>query len=198
MATTVHELVIDGVDQSSYRSTVLHFLGTGVVDTDTVASTESLIAGWRAALENLWLGSLPASYFLMQYRARRNAFKPSYVAHSKFQYGQLAGTRSGTSTSQNLCPVLFLIPQMGFKSGGKIFWPSVLTSDYVQNAPAAGWKTAVLSFVTAALAGFTNAGITWSWVVFSRKHGTYSQVTQTGFSPVIGYQGRRRTPTGAV
>src|SRR5215471_14675486 len=125
MSNTIHQLSIDGVDIASYRSTVLYFLATGANDNDTLSSTEALVNGWVASLQNLWLGTLPSSYNITQLRARRSAFKPSYVAHKKYNVGNLPGTRSGSSTSQQLNPVLFLVPTMGTKSGGKIFWPSI-------------------------------------------------------------------------
>jgi len=87
---------------------------------------------------------------------------------------------------------------MGTKSGGRIFWPTIPTADIVVNSYSAGWKAAVASLMTLMKAGFTNAGIAWTLAIFSRKHLTTSSVTNYSFSPLIGYQGKRRKPTGAV
>jgi len=198
MATETYELCIDSVLAASYRSTVLHFSGVGVATGDTVAGGESLIAGFRASLETLFLARLPQDQSIMQYRARRVSLSPSAVAKQDFMMGDILGSLGFPAVTQQTCPSIFLIPTMGTKSGGKIFWPGVAQSDIVNNAYAAAFKTAIAAFIVAAQTGFTNAGITWTLAIYSRKHNTTSPVTNFSLSPLIGFQSRRRKPTGAV
>lgn len=198
MATETYELSIDGLNTSSYRDTVLHFSGVGVASGDTLAAGESLIAGFIANCETLFLLTMPQSYSLIAYRARRATPKPSFVAHNEFGVGAKQGTRGSSTTAQQTCPSVFLVPTMGTKSGGKIFWPCVQAGDINQNQYVAGWQTAVNNVLAAMIAGFTTAGITWTLAIYSRKHGSTSNVAGHNFSPVIGFQGRRRKPTGAV
>lgn len=198
MATETYELRIEGVNMASYRETVLHFSGVGVASGDTLAAGESLITGFRASLESLFLTRLPASYNLMMYSARRVSPKPSAVARTGFDYGALAGSVGSASVGQQICPVIFLVPTMGTKSGGKIFVPAVSAGDIINSAYTGPWKTAWANFIVAAQAGFAAGGITWTLAIYSRKHNTTSPVTSFAYSPVIGFQSKRRKPVGAV
>lgn len=196
MATETYELRVHGMNDFSYRETVLHFSGVGVASADTLAAGESLISGWIANLETLWLATLPDSYSVIEYQARRTTPKPSAVAQQNFTMQAVPGVRTGPSIGQQLCPVMFLIPTMGTKSGGKIFWPAMAKGDVVTNAYLAAWKTAASNWFVAAKAGFTQSGITWTIVIFSRKLQTTSVATNAVFSPVFGFLEARRVPPG--
>lgn len=198
MANRCFQLAISGVNTASYRQTVLHFASTGTNDNDTLAAGESLNAAFDASLKNLWLLTLPATYSLVLLQARRVGLKPSAVAHKSYGVGAVNGTRGSNATGQQTCPSIFLVPTMGVKSGGRIFWPDIPQGDLVTSTYSAGWQTAVNNFLTAALAGITNAGITWTLCIFSRKLSQISSITNHSFSPLIGFQGRRRKPIGAV
>jgi len=198
VATETYELDIDGTLNLSYRSTTLHFSGVGVSSGDTLAAGESLNAGFQANLETLFLATLPGTYYLMQYRARRVTPKPSAVALIQYAPAAQYGTRGPQATSQQCCPSIFLVPTMGTKSGGKIFWPAISQGDLVDSAYAAGFKTAVDAFIAAAVAGFTQSGITWTLAIYSRKLATTSTVAGHNFIPVIGFQSKRRKPYGAL
>jgi hypothetical protein len=198
MATETYELAIQGLLASSYRETVLHFSGVGVASGDTLAAGESLINGFVTAAEGLFAATLPPTFSITGYRARRSTPAPSAVAHLQYPPGYLPGTRGSGSTSQQCCPSIFLVPTMGTKSGGKIFWPAVPQGDILDNVYGAAWKTAVDATIAALVAGFTNAGITWTLAIFSRKHLSTSTVAGHNYSPVIGFQSRRRKPTGAI
>lgn len=198
MATETYELDIDAVDAASFKSTTLHFSGVGVASGDTLAAGESLIAGFIANLETIFLSGNSVSYNILKYRARRATPKPSAVAHFSYEIGDRTGSRPLETCAQQTNPVIFLVPTMGTKSGGKIFWPSMSKADIVNNAPLAAWKTAVNSFITAAKAGFTQSGITWTLAIYSRKHATTSNVALWNYSPVLGFQSRRRKPVGGT
>jgi hypothetical protein len=198
MANRAFQLSVQGILNSSYRETVLHFQSTGTNDNDTLAAAESLCNGWHTAVRALWLATLPPTYFLVRLAARRVQLKPSATGCKYYGIGLDPGTRGADAGPQQTCPSIFLVPTMGVKSGGRIFWPSIPQGDLIQSALAAGWQTAVDAAIAAMVTGFTNAGITWTLCVFSRKLGTISNVASHNYSPVIGYQGRRRKPIGAV
>jgi len=198
MATETYELAIEGTVVASYRQTLLHFTGVGVASVDTVAAGESLIAGFIANCEVSFLLTLPQAYSINAYRARRATPKPSFVSHQEFGVGVKQGTRGSDAVGQQTCPSIFLVPTMGTKSGGRIFWPSIPAGDVQQSSYVAAWQTAVNTALTAMTTGFTNAGITWTLAIFSRKLLTASTVAGHNFSPLIGFQAKRRSPIGAV
>lgn len=198
MAIETFELRIEGVLGASYRETVLHFSGNGTAAGDTLASADSLVAGWIANCQPAFLLTLPASYSLVQLTARRATPKPSGQSVTNNGLGNVVGTRGSNATSQQMCPSIFLIPAMGTKSGGKIFWPACPQGDMNQSIPSAGWQTAIGNYFTAATTPFTNAGITWHQVIYSKKVGSTSDIQSHQFSPFVGYMLKRRKPAGAV
>jgi len=198
MATQTYELRIVGSHQAEPLENVLHFQGVGVDPDDTFAAGANLIAGWIANLEALWLAMLPGTYNLVQYQARRSTPAPSWVTKVGYPVFTKTGSRASTGESMQLCPSIFLVPAMGTKSGGKIFLPAVAQGDIVNNAKIAGYATAISNFETALIAGFTQAGIQWASVVFSRKLLTSSLVITAHTTPLLGYQKNRRSPTGVI
>lgn len=198
MANRVYALNIEGIMAASYRQTVLHFQSTGTNDNDTLAAAESLCAGFNASCMTSFLATLPSQYMVVRLTARRVGLKPSATGCLYYGVGLKPGTRGSDCTAQQLCPSIFLVPTMGTKSGGKIFWPAVPQGDVVQNSPAAGWITVLNTAIAAMVSGFTNAGITWTLGIYSRKLNSVSNVTSHSMSPVLGFQSRRRKPVGAV
>lgn len=198
MANRCYQLSVEGVLSASYRANILHFQSAGTVDTDTLAGAESLVNAFDASLKTKWLATLPATYSLVTLQARRVDLKPSATGYKTYGFGGAPGTRGSNGTGQQTCPSIFLIPTMGVKSGGRIFWPSIPDGDLVTSSYSAGWQTAVNSWFTTALAGITSGGITWTLCVYSRKLNLISSIASHTFSPVVGFQGRRRKPAGAV
>lgn len=197
MANRIFQLTVEGLNQGAYRETVLHFQTTGSNDNDTVAAGESLTNGWDSNIKTLWLATVPASYSLTQLTARRVVLKPSATVFLQYQFAAYTGSRGTAATGEQTCPSIFLVPTMGTKSGGRIFWPTIPQGDVNQSVYGAAWKTAVDAVIAAMVSGFTNAGITWTLGVFSRKLGTVSNVVSHSYSPFIGFQSRRRKPLGA-
>lgn len=198
MANRVFQLEVQGTLLSSYRENVLHFQSSGTNDNDTLAAAESLVNGWHTAIRTLWLATLPATYSISRLAARRVGLKPSAVGRRFYGFGAQPGTRGSDATAEQTCPSVFLVPTMGVKSGGKIFWPAIPQGDIVQSALASSWQTVADSCIAAMISGFTNAGITWTLCVYSRKLNTISNVASHSYSAVIGFQGRRRKPVGAA
>jgi hypothetical protein len=198
MANRCYQLAIQGVLTASYRETLLNFQSSGTNDNDTVAAGVSLTNAFDASLKTLWLATIPASYSLVALAARRVDLKPSATIEKTYGVGNQLGTRGSNGTGQQTCPSIFLVPTMGVKSGGRIFWPSIPAGDLVTSSPSSGWQTAVNSFLSAAIGGITSGGITWTLAVYSRKLNTIANIASHSFSPVVGFQGKRRKPTGAV
>jgi len=198
MATETYELRIQAADVASYRENVLHFSGVGVATNDTLAAAESLCTAFDGTWKSLWLATLPAQYYLVTIAARRVSPKPSAVGYITYGVGSTVGTRGSNAVAQQTCPSIFLVPTMGTKSGGKVFWPCIPAGDISSGAYSAGWKTAVDAFFTSTVAGVTVGGITWTQVIYSRKHNTSSVITGHSYSPVIGFIGKRRKPAGVV
>lgn len=198
MATRIYQLNIEGVLQASYRQTTLHFQSGGTNDNDTVAAGESLLAAFNTSAMTNFLATLPGNYNVVRMTARRVALNPSAGTCMYYGVGLKTGTRGTDGTGQQTCPSVFLVPTMGVKSGGKIFWPTIPQADLVQSTPSTAWQTAVNTFLAGIIAGITSAGITWTLGVYSRKLQTVSNVASHSMSPVVGFIGKRRKPVGAV
>jgi hypothetical protein len=197
MATEVYECRLNGIHQTQWCQNVLHFQGVGTDPTDPFAGAQSLCDGVVANLKSPWLGMLPITYTFMSIQTRRISAKPSITRFKSYLFGTEFGGRGSLGESYQLCPSLFLVPTMGAKSGGKIFLPAVAQADIISNALQTAYKTAIQSFITALIAGFTQAGITWASGVWSKKTRTFSATTAAQISPLLGYQKRRRAPGGA-
>jgi len=197
MATEVFQLTIEGMHMGQYTENVLHFQSTGSDPLDTYAAGISLINGAIASLETAWLALLPGTYTLTGYTARRVSQVGGLTRHKMYPAFSVPGTGGSLGEAYQLCPAIFLVPAMGAKSGGKIFLPSVAQGSIISNALQTAYKTALTTFIAALIAGFTNAGITWANGVWSRKLRSFSPTTSGQVSPMIGYQKRRRSPTGA-
>lgn len=196
MATEVYELRINGIHNAQYTQNVLHFQGVGTNPADTMAGANSLIAGFLANVQTPFLTCLPSSWFLMSLQAKRVSAAPNMGAYKQFAFQQVPGTGGSTGDAYQLCPSIFLVPGMGFKSGGKIFMPTVAQGSIIGNALQSAYQAAIASFIAALIAGFTNAGITWANGVWSRKLRTFSATQSGHVSPLIGYQKRRRSAAG--
>ncbi len=198
MATRIYELTIQGVLNCSYRETVLHFQSGGTNDNDTVAAGESLCAAFNTSALAQFLATLPGIYSVVRLTARRVGLKPSAGTCRYYGIGVQPGTRGTDGSGQQTCPSVFLVPTMGTKSGGKIFWPSIPQADLVESTPSTAWQTAVSTLLATLVGGITNAGITWTLGIYSRKNNSVSNVASHSMSPVVGFIGKRRKPVGAV
>jgi hypothetical protein len=198
VASRTFQLEIQGLLVASYRETVLHFASPDTNDNDTVAAGESLCSAFDSAARTQFLATLPAAYSLTRLTARRVSLKPSATTCKFYGISAQVGTRATDGAGQQTCPSVFLVPTMGTKSGGRIFWPTIPQADLVQNSPSAGWQTVVNTFIATLVAGITAASMTWTLVVYSRKLNTTANITSHSFSPVVGFIGKRRKPVGAV
>jgi hypothetical protein len=198
MATETYQLSIQGSVNGQYNECVIAFQSTGLSTTDTLAGGADLISAFIAHGQALWLAMFPNSYFLDVLQTRRAFPKPSGMAHTQNQVFSVFGSRGTDATSYNLCPAVFLIPPMGTKTGGRVFLPCVGSGDIVNNSYITSYATAVDNFFAAAITGFAGSGTTWHLAVFSRKNVSASLVAAFSRSTRLGFQGKRRKPTGSA
>ncbi len=198
MATENYLLSIQGDVNGQYNECILCLQSSGLSSVDTLGEGGDLINAFIAHGQAAWLNMLPATYSLMSLSARRAFPKPSAQAHTQNQAFAVIGTRGTSATTYNVCPSVFLIPQMGVKSGGRVFLPCVPQGDIVNGAYVAGYRTAIDTFFGTAITGWAGSGTNWQLAVFSRKNVSASIVASFGPSSRIGFQGRRRKPQGSV
>jgi hypothetical protein len=179
-----------------YRENVIHYRLNPDPGGNGFDTANDLITALNSTFKSLWLGMLPQDYFLDAIFARQ--IGPLTASYASVDYPAMTeqGALGGSSTSQQLCPCITLIPPMGVKSAGRCFLPAVAQTMYNLNQPAAGFITAVSNFFTPSIAGFSVSGGTASIAIFSRKLNTSSEVSTFNISPVIGYQRRRARPIG--
>ncbi len=198
MATENYLLSVQGVQATSYNECVLCFQSTGLSSTDTLDAAADLCSAFIGHGLAFWLACLPGSYQCLKLAARRAFPKPSATAYRQFQQFAQTGTSGAFATADNLCPSIFLVPPMGTKSGGRVFMPSIAQGDISNNSYTAGYLTALGAFFNAAITGFAGSGTSWKLAIYSRKNA--SAALALGFTPSarVGFQGRRRSPSGAV
>lgn len=194
MATETYELRAIGICGQQYGECVQHFTSDNVTANDTFVSGTSLINSWIASCLNAWLNMLPQDYSLMRLVARRVITKPSAEPHVQFQLGDHPGQVPSDAGGLQLCPVLFLIPPIGIKSGGKIFLPGAAQTDIVSNQYGAGLKAAMLAYGALIVANFGVSGVHWQSAILSSKLHTASLTAAYRISPRFGFQKRRRIP----
>lgn len=179
-----------------YRENVIHYRLNPDPGGNGFDTANALVTALRSTFKSLWLGMLPQDYFLDAIFARQIGPTTGSYASDDFQPMLEQGTLGTSSTSQQLCPCITLIPPMGVKSAGRVFLPAVAATMINLNQPTAGYQTAISAFFTPSIAGFSVSGGTASIAIFSRKLNTSSEVSTFNFSPVIGYQRRRARPIG--
>jgi hypothetical protein len=196
MATEAYQLTLQGSLNGQFRENVMHFAGNGVDTNDTFTAAHDLNQAFDLHLRNLWLACLPATYFLDLMIARRRSFKPSNTSHIQYATWSTPGTRGTDATAQQTCPCIFMVPTMGFLSGGKIFMPCVPQGSLANNQYAAGYVTAIDAFMTAAKNGVAGPSFTWNLVIYSRAVGNFANVVSWHLSPAIGFIHKRKLQTG--
>lgn len=195
MASEIYELRIGATCGNDRVETVMHFVGGNLTADATLDNGNYLLDAFVTNVLAAWMNMFPDNYVLLNLQARRATPKPSAVTFADFpQQVQVGQFGTGQATRQ-LCPVLFLIPGMGFKSGGKIFLPAVPNSAVVNNTYGAGYITIIDTFVNLVLANFGTSGKTWQIAIYSRKLATYSIAVGANLSLRFGFQKRRRRPT---
>lgn len=197
MAEELYELSVVGNLNGEANECVMHFIGNNLTANDTQASAVDLLNSWAANIRSLWLPPLPASYQIDLLQARRVVPKFGQGAYIQMQKGSFPGTGGSNMCGYQLCPTIFLVPPMGTKSGGKVFFPSIPAARIAGNAPSALWISQINSLFNAMATNFGTGAITWVQGILSRKLGTYSAVMNHTISARLGFQSKRRKPVGA-
>jgi hypothetical protein len=195
MATETYSLSIQGVHKQERNECVIHFKGDGLTADDTWESGKDLIDSWIDTPMGTWLALMPTTYYIDRLVARRAHPKGlSTEYHTQFQNGEHAGTISGGAQTQQLCPVVRLIPGTGVKTMGKVFLPCIAEGSINGNVYQAAYLTAIDDHFPQIIGNFGIGPIQWNVVVYSRKLDLVSPIVSYLISPAIGYQRRRRAP----
>lgn len=192
MATDHYQLRVQGLHQTEYNECVMFFKGVNLTAASYMENAEDLVNSWQSNIQPAWLGLLPASYQLLRVSAKKASLGGGGEFTNMLQYGDAPGDVAGGAASQQLCPVLRLIPGMGVKTAGKIFLPCIAESQVSLNAPNATWLTNKDTFLNLSIGPFTGSSIDWSLVIYSRKNNVFSDVLSFDTSPIIGFQRRRQ------
>lgn len=192
MATDYYRLRVQGLHQTEYNECVMHFKGVNLTAADYIANARQLCLDFTSDVLAAWLDLLPSSYQILRVSAAKASGGGSAEVSQQYPFGTQPGTVSGGAASQQLCPVIRLIPGTGVKTAGKIFLPAIAESQIASNVPSAGWLTNVATLMSILQGSFGATSIAWDIVIFSRKLATFSTALSYDTSPIIGFQRRRQ------
>jgi len=192
MATDYYRLRIQGLNQFEYNECVLHFKGVNLDVADYLENAADLNSAWDSTAQSPWNDMLPVSQQTMRLSASKASAGGGAEITTQYALGSQIGTVSGHAASQQLCPVVRLIPSMGVKTAGKFFLPCIAEGDVNANVVQSSWIANLDVLMSSLLAGLSVSAITWTPVVYSRNLGTFSDVITYDTSPIIGFQRRRQ------
>lgn len=192
MATDYYQLRVIGLHQTEYNECVINFKGDNLTVADYVNNAIDLTNAWNDNIAALWLAMFPVSYQTTRLAARKVSVGGGSEHVRQYGLGSQTGTQSGGAASQQLCPVVRLIPPMGVKTAGRIFLPCIAEGDIASNVVTSGWLTRLDALMVDFLAGFATTSITWTPVIHSRKLSTFSAAVAYDTSPIIGFQRKRQ------
>jgi len=192
MATDYYQLRVQGLHETEYNECVMHFRGVNLTAANYVANAIDLIQSWVSECHPLWLAMFPTTYQVLRLTAKKASTGGGADITNIFQIGTEVGVVGGGAASQQLCPVVILIPGTGIKTSGKIFLPCVAESQIAGNVVNSTWLTNLSSLMTQMLAGFANSSITWDSAIRSRKNANFVETADYSVSPIVGFQRRRQ------
>lgn len=194
MATELYLLQPSGVHTTEYWQNDIYFVGENLNAGDVIANANDLISNWMNNAHASFLALLPGSVSVERYTCRRQDVAGGIDVVKQFDYFTEIGTVASNASSQQLCPVVRLIPPMGTKSAGRFFLASIAETDIANNVPIAGWVTRLATLMTTLLAGMNDGAITWTIGIYSRKNQSHVKALDYDTSPIVGWQSRRRKP----
>lgn len=195
MANAAYLLSVTGTHYNQFVENVLCFIGDTADGTQPLTEGRDLIDAFQANAQAEFCSCLPPTYTLDRYSARCvSPPGPGNVAHLQVINSGIVGTDGTGAVSENLCPVVNLVPPMGIKSQGRIYMPCVAKSSIDNNQFVAGYRTAINAFIGVMRGGMVNSSITWKLGIYSKKNGTAALALAQSLSAAIGFQGRRRRP----
>src|SRR5262245_7354410 len=141
MATELYQFRIGGIHNIQPFENVLYFVGENLAAGDVIVNAKDLTGAFETAIQGLYLNLLPASCQVMRYTAKRQDVAGGVEVVKQYAFGDLPGTLGGEATSDQLCPIVRLIPPMGTKSAGRFFLPAIDEGNIANNIPSATWIT---------------------------------------------------------
>lgn len=192
MATDHYQLRVLGLHQFEYNECVMHFKGDNLTVANYMENAQDLVTAWINNALSFWMDLFPESYTLMRCTAKKASAGGGGEYSTQFQWGDQLGQVAGPAASQQLCPVVRLIPPMGIKTAGKMFLPCIAASQISGNQVNSTWLTNLDNYMNVVLTTFSDSSILWQQEIFSRKDGTFSLVQSYDTSPIIGFQRRRQ------
>lgn len=194
MADELYLLTIHGNHSGQHNEVGQYFHASNVTAGDTYETARDLVASWENNPINDWLGMLPQSYEIDRLSARRISPAGGIIYNREMQDGFAQGTLGAAAASNQLCPLIRLIPPMGVVSAGKFFLPCIAESEINANTPSAGWVAAVATYMGDILSNFGITGIIWLSAVYSTKLNTFADTVTFDTSSTVGWQRRRARP----
>ena len=194
MATELYQLQVEGTHTSEYWLNVMYFVGENLNAGDVIHNAKDLLSNWETNALGPFLDLLPQTCYVGRLMAKRQDVAGGIDVITQYDYQAQQGTVSGEASSQQLCPIVRLIPPMGTKSAGRFFLPAIAEGDIEANTPGAGWLSRLSTLMSIVLGGMNDGAITWTQAVFSRKNNSYQKALDYDTSPIIGWQSRRRKP----
>ncbi len=192
MAIDFYQLRVQGLHETEYNECVMHFRGTNLTAADYMDNARDLVNSWVSEIHPAWLDLFPSTYQVLRITAKKASPGGGAERSDEFQFGDAPGTVSGGAASQQLCPVIILIPPTGIKTSGKIFLPCIAESQIAGNVVSAGWLSNVTAMVGSMMAGFAGSSITWDSCIHSRKNSNFVETADFSVSPIVGFQRRRQ------
>lgn len=192
MAIDFYQLSVHGLHQFEYNEVVMFFRGSNLTAANYMENAEDLAEAWFSEAGGQWLDLFPESYTLMRLSAKKASAGGGGTFNKQFQWGDSLGQVAGPAASQQLCPVVRLIPPMGTKTAGKMFLPCIASSQVGGNQVSSTWLTNLDAYMGIVLNPFVISSIEWQQVIFSRKDGTFALAQSYDTSPIIGFQRRRQ------
>jgi hypothetical protein len=194
MATELYQFRLEGTHTSEYWQMVHYFIGENLSAGDVIHNAKDLISNYINNLQSPLMDLLSQTTYLSRLTAKRQDVAGGIEVNKQYDYQAFQGTVSGACSSEQLCPVVRLIPPMGVKSAGRFFLPGIAEDDIEINIPVAGWVSRLSTYMSIALAGMNDGAITWTQAIYSRKLNQYHKALDYDTSPIIGWQSRRRKP----
>jgi len=194
MADELYLLKVHGNHAGEHSEVGMYFHGSNLVAGEVVDNALDLLASFLSIGLPEFRDMCPTTYHVERISARRISPSGGVEMVTQFQDGAQPGTRSGGAASNQLCPVVRLIPPMGTKSAGRFFLPAIAEGDIDGNIVTAGWTTNLTTLMTNLLTNIGSGSIIWLLAVYSTLHDSYVDAVNYDTSPTVGFQRRRNQP----
>lgn len=196
MSNATYELRITGTHYNQFVENVFHFQGDLATGVQPYTEGMDLIDSFlqTSAIDD-FRACLPPTYLVDRLSARCILpAGPSQGPHQQVINANYPGTSGTAAASENLCPVMNLIPPMGVKTQGRVYMPCIAKEDINNNQYQSGYIAAMTTFFDGLITGIAVSATTWKLAIYSRKLGSSSLAQAHTLSAAIGYQGKRRRP----